>query len=121
MRKLLSYILHLKKPTSGQDFGELEVKLMNSRPKARPSFQRDLREQLKSRHQEMMEEKVEKQSGFFYVHRLASSMVLASVLVVFSGAFMVSASSAPVPQNRAVNNLSPDWHPDVMPITIEFD
>ncbi len=124
LRKLKQFIdrlIYFKKASNLDDFGEIEVKLMKAMPKARSSFQQDLREKLKARHQELREEQVEKESGFFYVHRFATSMVLAMVLVVGGGGFMVSAADAPVPKNVPLSDTSPEWHPDVAPITIEFD
>ena len=121
LKSLISRLRFWKKAPVLDSFDELEVKLMKATPKARKSFERDLRQKLRARHQELMEDRLEKQSSFFYVHRLGMSMALAFILVLGSGGVMVSAAGAPVPQNRSLTSISPDWHPDVSPITIDFD
>jgi hypothetical protein len=121
LKSLLSRLLHLKKAPNSEDFSKLEIELMKAAPKARSSFQRDLRQKLKARHQELMEEQIEKESGFLYVHRFAASMMLVLILVAGGGTVIVSASGAPVPQNRGFESINSDWHPDVSPITIDFD
>lgn len=121
LKKTLDNLIHFKKAPESSDFGELEVKLMKVKPKARASFRQDLREKLKARHQEMMEREIEKEAGFFHVHRFAASMALACILVVFGGGLAVSAAGTPMAQNRPLANINPEWHPSIAPITIEFD
>lgn len=121
LKKALDNLIHFKKAPESSDFGELEVKLMQATPKARVSFNQDLREKLKARHQGMMEVQIEKEAGFFHVHRLAASMALAVILVVFGGGLVVSAAGTPIPKNRTFVNVNPEWHPNVAPITIDFN